>query len=86
MFTTCLKQIWYCLDVLLLANSTLFGSGKGTTRNLEYAVVRLGVQQVMNLVYALELPRTFRKSKSFDQVEFCKHSLAVAFISQSLAK
>lgn len=44
------------------------------------------MQQVMDLVYALELPRTFRKSKAFDQVEFWKHSLAVAFISRSLAK
>ena len=44
------------------------------------------MQQVMDLLYALELPRTFRKSKAFDQVEFWKHSLAVAFISRSLAK
>jgi HD-like signal output (HDOD) protein len=60
--------------------------GKETTRNLEDAVVRLGMQQVMDLVYALELPRTFRESKAFDQVEFWKHSLAVALISRSLAK
>ncbi|MFT4579990.1 MAG: HD-like signal output (HDOD) protein [Nitrospinales bacterium] len=72
--------------IITLANSALFGSGKDTTRNLEDAVVRLGMQQVMDLVYALELPRTFRKSKAFDQVEFWKHSLAVAFISRSLAK
>ncbi len=72
--------------IITLANSALFGSGKDTTRNLEDAVVRLGMQQVMDLVYALELPRTFRKSKAFDQVEFWKHSLAVAFITRSLAK
>jgi HD-like signal output (HDOD) protein len=72
--------------IITLANSALFGSGKDTTRNLEDAVVRLGMQQVMDLVYALELPRAFRKSKAFDQVEFWKHSLAVAFISRSLAK
>ena len=87
MFAIYLKQIRYYLDVLLLlANSALFGSGKDTTRNLEDALIRLGMQQVMDLVYALELPRTFRKSKAFDQVEFWKHSLAVAFISRSLAK
>jgi HD-like signal output (HDOD) protein len=72
--------------IITLANSALFGSGKETTRNLEDAVVRLGMQQVMDLVYALELPRSFRKSKAFDQVQFWKHSLAVAFISRSLAK
>jgi HD-like signal output (HDOD) protein len=32
------------------------------------------------------LPRTFKKSKAFDQVEFWKHSLVEAFISRSLAK
>jgi HD-like signal output (HDOD) protein len=72
--------------IITLSNSALFGSGKDATRNLEDAVVRLGMQQVMDLVYALELPRSFRKSKAFDQVEFWKHSLAVAFISRSLAK
>ena len=72
--------------IITLANSALFGSGKDTTRNLQDAVVRLGMQQVMDLVYALELPRTFSKSKAFDQVEFWKHSLAVAFISRSLSK
>ena len=44
----------------------MFGSGTETTRNLEGAVVRLGMQQVMGLVYAPELPRTFKKSKAVD--------------------
>jgi HD-like signal output (HDOD) protein len=72
--------------LITLANSALFGSGRDETRNLEGAVVRLGVNHVIDLVYALELPKTFRKSKAFDQAEFWKHSLAVAFISRSLAK
>ena len=72
--------------LITLANSALFGSGREETRNLEDAVVRLGMKQVMDLVYALELPRTFKKSKAFDQIEFWKHSMAVAFISRSLAK
>jgi HD-like signal output (HDOD) protein len=72
--------------LITLANSALFGSGKEETRNLEDAVVRLGMKQVMDLVYALELPKTFQKSKAFDQIEFWKHSMAVAFITRSLAK
>jgi len=44
----------------------LFGSGTETTRNLEVAVVRLGMQQFMGLVYAPKLPRTFKKSKAVD--------------------
>ena len=72
--------------LITLANSALFGSGREETRNLEDAVVRLGMKQVMDLVYALELPKTFKKSKAFDQIEFWKHSMAVAFICRSLAK
>lgn len=72
--------------LITLANSALFGSGRNETRNLEDAVVRLGMSQVIDLVYALELPKTFKKSKAFDQVQFWKHSLAVAFIARSLAK
>ena len=44
------------------------------------------MKQVMDLVYALELPKTFKKSKAFDQIEFWKHSMAVVFITRSLAK
>jgi HD-like signal output (HDOD) protein len=72
--------------LITLSNSTLFGSGRNETRNLEDAVVRMGMNQVMDLVYALELPKTFKKCKAFDQVEFSKHLLAVAFISRSLAR
>jgi HD-like signal output (HDOD) protein len=72
--------------LITLANSALFGTGKEETRNLEDAVVRLGMQQVMDLVFALELPKTFKKSKAFDQIQFWKHSMAVAFITRSLAK
>jgi len=72
--------------LITLANSALFGSGRDKTRNLENAIVRLGMKQVLDLVYALELPKTFKKRKAFDQVEFWKHSLAVAFITRSLAR
>ena len=72
--------------LITLANSALFCAGRNETENLEDAVVRLGMGQVMDMVYALELPKTFKKCKGFDQVEFWKHSLAVAFITRSLAK
>ena len=72
--------------LITLANSALFGTGRDETRDLQDAVVWLGMKQVMDLVYALELPKTFKKSKAFDQIEFWKHSMAVAFITRSLAK
>jgi HD-like signal output (HDOD) protein len=49
-------------------------------------VVDLGMNQDMDLVYPLELPKIFKKCKAFDQVELWKHSLAVAFIIRSLAR
>jgi putative nucleotidyltransferase with HDIG domain len=73
-------------QLITLANSALFGTGKDESKNMEDAVVRLGMKQVMDLVYALELPNTFKNSKAFDQIVFWKHSLAVAFITRSLAK
>ena len=49
--------------LITLANSALFGTGRDETRDLQDAVVRLGMKQVMDLVYALELPKTFKKVK-----------------------
>ena len=43
--------------LITLANSALFGSGRKETRNPEDVVVRLGMNQVMDLVYALNYPR-----------------------------
>ena len=54
--------------------------GRNKARNFEDAVVRLGMNQSMDLIYALELPKTFKKCKAFDQVEFQKHSFAVALL------
>ena len=65
--------------LITLANSALFGTGRDETRDLQDAVVRLGMKQVMDLVYALELPKTFKKSKAFDQIEFWKHSIGGGF-------
>ena len=40
---------------------------------------------MVDLVYALELPKTFKKSKAFDQVQLWRHSVVVAFIASFLA-
>ena len=47
--------------LITLANSALFCAGRDETGNLEDALVRLGVGQVMDLIYTLELPKTFKK-------------------------
>ena len=49
--------------LITLANSALFSAGRDEIKSLEDALVRLGMGQVMDLVYALELPKTFKKIK-----------------------
>jgi HD-like signal output (HDOD) protein len=71
--------------LITLVNSALFGSGRNETQNLADTLVCLGMNQLMDLVHSLELPKAFKKCKASDRVEFSKHSLAVAFISRSLA-
>ena len=39
---------------------------------------------VLDWAYTLELPKVFKKPKSFDHVEFWKHSLGVVYLSRTL--
>ena len=36
------------------------------------------------MAYTLELPKVFKKPKSFDHIAFWKHSLGVAYLSRTL--
>ncbi len=71
--------------LIKLSNSVLFGGGRDEVHNLNEAIMRLGMKMVLDLAYTLELPKAFKKSKSFDHIQFWKHSLGVAYISRSLA-
>jgi HD-like signal output (HDOD) protein len=70
--------------LIKLSNSVLFGGGRDDVLDLNSAIMRLGLKMVLDLAYTLELPKAFKKSKSFDHVEFWKHSLGVACLSRSL--
>jgi HD-like signal output (HDOD) protein len=70
--------------LIKLSNSVLFGGGRDEVLDLNSAIMRLGLKMVLDLAYTLELPKAFKKSKSFDHVEFWKHSLGVACLSRSL--
>ncbi len=70
--------------LITLSNSVLFGGGRDEVLDLNGAIMRLGLKMVLDLVYTLELPNAFKKSKSFDHVEFWKHSLGVACLSKTL--
>ena len=70
--------------LIKLSNSVLFGGGRDEVMDLDSAIMRLGLKMVMDLAYTLELPKVFKKPKSFDHVEFWKHSLGVAYLSKAL--
>ncbi len=72
--------------LIKLANSVLYGGGRGESDSLSTALLRLGLKMVLDLAYTSELPKLFNKVKSFNQLQFWKHSLAVGFLSRELAK
>ncbi len=71
--------------LIKLSNSVLFGGGRDEVHDLREAIMRLGMKMVLDLAYTLELPNAFKKSKSFEHIQFWKHSLGVAYLSRSLA-
>ncbi len=70
--------------LIKLSNSVLFGGGRDEVVDLNAAIMRLGLKMVLDLAYTLELPKAFKNPKSFDHIEFWKHSLAVAYLSKAL--
>jgi len=72
--------------LIKLANSVLFGGGRDKAEDLQTAIMRLGLKMVLDLAYTLELPAMFKRRKTFNQLRLWKHSLAVAFLSQTLAE
>ena len=70
--------------LIKLSNSVLFGGGRDEVLDLNSAIMRLGLKMVLDLAYTLELPKVFKKPKSFDHIAFWKHSLGVAYLSRTL--
>lgn len=69
-----------------MANSVFYGGGLDKSRDISTAVMRLGLKLVMDLAYALEVPKMFLKTKGMDQRQFWRHSLAVAILSKIVGK
>jgi HD-like signal output (HDOD) protein len=71
-------------SLIKLSNSVLFGEGRDEVLDLNSAIMRLGLKMVLDLAYTLELPKAFKKTKSFSHLDFWKHSLGVAYLSKAL--
>ena len=55
--------------LIKLSNSVLFGGGRDEVSDLNSAIMRLGLKMVLDLAYTLELPKVFKKPKSFNHVD-----------------
>jgi HD-like signal output (HDOD) protein len=71
--------------LVTLSNNVYFAGGREKADGIEEAIVRLGIKMVLDLCYSVEVPKAFKKIKSFDQNQFWKHSLAVGYLSRMLA-
>ncbi|MFT7614155.1 MAG: HD-like signal output (HDOD) protein [Parvicellaceae bacterium] len=72
--------------LITLSNSAFFRMGREKTGTVEEAIIRLGVNQVLDLCYCLEIPKSFKKIKSFDQTQFWQHSLASGYLSRMFSE
>jgi len=70
--------------VITMANSVFFGGGRDLAEDIEAAVVRLGVEAVLELCYTVELPGCIKVPQTFGKTRFWKHGLAVAILSREL--
>ncbi len=72
--------------LITLSNSAFFRMGREKTGTVEEAIIRLGVNQVLDLCYCLEIPKSFKEIKSFDQTQFWQHSLASGYLSRMFSE
>jgi HD-like signal output (HDOD) protein len=76
-----------CASLLRLANSVYYSRGTVIT-TISHAIVHLGLDAVVNYVFALEMMNTFHSSHNqdgFNGALFWKSSLAGALLAQELA-
>ena len=76
-----------CASLLRLANSVYYSRGTVIT-TISHAIVHLGIDAVVNYVFALEMMNTFRggpNQSGFSGALFWKSSLAGALLAQELA-
>lgn len=72
-------------NVLRLANSAFYGFGREIV-NLKDAIAFLGNAQILSLCWRLSTTRLFgRPTPLIDYREFCRHSLAVAEMTRTIA-
>ncbi|GKT11742.1 MAG: hypothetical protein ISEC1_P0711 [Thiomicrorhabdus sp.] len=71
--------------IIGVVNSAKYTTGK-LVSDLNEAIVRVGVKDVRAMAHAINYKSSIRRKPPFGEVEFLRHALVSAFISQNLAK
>jgi HD-like signal output (HDOD) protein len=72
-------------QIVRMANSAYYARGSSHVSGLAPAIHRMGLRALRGLVYALTLPRSFRRDGGFPSRLLWRHSLAVAALSSEIA-
>lgn len=72
--------------ILNLANSAFYSRGFNQIKTLSLAIGKLGLREIIKMVYSIELTKIFIDSTILDYSQFWRHSLSVAIFSQTLSR
>lgn len=71
--------------IMSIANSPYYLRGAGVVKSLNVAVSKLGMNEIVKIIYSIEVSRLFTENNVLDSAQFWRHSLAVGVFSQNLA-
>jgi HD-like signal output (HDOD) protein len=72
--------------VVKVANSSYYARGEAKITDIQTAVVRLGLLQLRNIIYAFSILKQFAFAKAVDSRRFWKHCFVTAQIAKSISK
>ena len=75
------------VKVLKVANSAFFSPANQRISSLSHAIARIGFNEIRSIIMAITLIKQFsKKSNILDYKQFWRHSLASAYLSQTIIK
>lgn len=72
--------------IMSIANSPYYLRGAGQVKSLNIAAGKLGMNELVKVIYSIEVSRLFTENSVLDSSQFWRHSLAVGVFSQRLAE
>lgn len=72
--------------IMKLSNNAIYGRAGKEVKTLSAAITKLGLNEIIKIIYSFELKNSFSNTVVIDSTHFWRHSLAVAVFSQSLGR